>query len=216
MDDVSSVLDHLGVRRYVSMGWSGGGPHALACRALHPNRCLGAVVVSGLAPVDLAGFDFFEGMGEENASSFRMALEDPPSLRSHLESMQPTYAAISSDQIISSMETLLPAIDRQHLTGDYGDFVAAALRRGTVGGVEGWLDDTLAFTRPWGFDLQDLDRVSIWHGSEDLMVPFSHGQALAEACGSARPYLLHGEGHLSLFVGRLSEIVGGAAAMFEL
>lgn len=215
VDDVSSVLDLLGVSRYVAMGWSGGGPHALACRAVDPDRCVGAVVVSGLAPVDLPGFDFFEGMGEENAYSFRMAMDDPDALRPHLESMRPTYASITADQLVASMESVLPEVDRKYLTGDFADFVATALRRGTAGGVEGWLDDALALARPWGFDLHDLDRVSIWHGSEDLMVPHSHGRVLAGACGDALPHLLTGEGHLSLFVGRISEIVSDAAGLFE-
>ena len=41
--DVATILDHLGYDRFVTVGWSGGGPRSLACAALLPDRCLAAV-----------------------------------------------------------------------------------------------------------------------------------------------------------------------------
>lgn len=48
--DVAAVLDRLGADRIYTLGWSGGGPHALACAALLPARLIGAATVGGLAP----------------------------------------------------------------------------------------------------------------------------------------------------------------------
>src|SRR5881392_1303428 len=42
VDDVVesvAVLDHLGIGEFLTVGWSGGGPRALACAALLPDRC---------------------------------------------------------------------------------------------------------------------------------------------------------------------------------
>src|ERR1019366_4738676 len=57
--DVSSIADALGIDRFAVMGYSGGGPHALACAALLPERVLGVVCVAGLAPFRAEGLDWF-------------------------------------------------------------------------------------------------------------------------------------------------------------
>src|SRR5690242_6889585 len=59
--DVASIADGLGLERFAVMGHSGGSPHALACAALLPDRVVAAVCVSGLAPFDAAGLDWFAG-----------------------------------------------------------------------------------------------------------------------------------------------------------
>ena len=48
--DVAAVADALGLERFAVMGTSGGGPHALACAALLPERVTGVVTLAGLAP----------------------------------------------------------------------------------------------------------------------------------------------------------------------
>jgi pimeloyl-ACP methyl ester carboxylesterase len=47
--DVTVVLDALGAAEFVTVGWSGGGPHALAAAALLPDRCRGAATIAGVA-----------------------------------------------------------------------------------------------------------------------------------------------------------------------
>jgi len=47
--DVAAVLGELGAETFVTAGWSGGGPHALACAALLPGRCLAAATIAGAA-----------------------------------------------------------------------------------------------------------------------------------------------------------------------
>ena len=54
------------------------------------------------------------------------------------------------------------------------------LARGLAQGVDGWIDDDLAFARPWGFDVGSIDRpVLLLHGADDRFVPVSHGHWLA-------------------------------------
>ncbi len=71
-DDVTesvAVLDALGIDEFVTLGWSGGGPRALACAALLPQRCRAAASLAGVAPYDAPGLDWFAGMAEENTRS---------------------------------------------------------------------------------------------------------------------------------------------------
>ncbi len=55
--DTAAVLDELGIGEFVTVGHSGGGPHALACAALLPNRCLAAVSLAGVVPFDAKDID---------------------------------------------------------------------------------------------------------------------------------------------------------------
>ena len=66
--DVSSIADALGIGQFAVMGHSGGGPHALACSALLRERVLGALCVSGLAPLNAEGLDWFAGMAAFGAA----------------------------------------------------------------------------------------------------------------------------------------------------
>ena len=83
--DAAAVADHLGADRFFTTGASGGGPHALACAALLPDRVLACATIAGVAPYDSEGLDFLEGMAEENHVEFGAALEGPEALRACLE-----------------------------------------------------------------------------------------------------------------------------------
>jgi pimeloyl-ACP methyl ester carboxylesterase len=210
-DDVAAVLDALGVDRFLSMGWSGGGPHALACGAVLAPRCAGVVSIAGVAPfvgAAEAGLDFLAGMGPENEEEFGAALESEAALRAYLEPQAAELADVTGEQIGEALGGLVDAPDLAVLTGGYADAVAASFRAAVSTGVDGWVDDDLAFTRPWGFAPSDVRvPVALWQGSEDRMVPYAHGEWLAAHLPDVRAHLLTGEGHLSVGIGRFDEIV---------
>lgn len=47
----------------------------------------------------------------------------------------------------------------------------------------------------------------VWQGSEDLMVPFSHGKWLARHIPGVTAHLQDGEGHLSIVVKAFGRVV---------
>jgi pimeloyl-ACP methyl ester carboxylesterase len=203
-----AVLDHVGGDSCVVGGWSGGGPHALACGALAADRVRGVLCIAGVAPYDADGLTFLDGMGQENHDEFGAALEGEAALRAYLEAARPELLQITGDQIVTQMETLLPPVDRESLTGEFGDFLARQFRQAVSVGVDGWLDDDLAFTRPWGFDLDAIAVPTyVWQGSEDLMVPFAHGEWLAAHLPNAVVHLESGEGHLSVGIGAMGRML---------
>jgi pimeloyl-ACP methyl ester carboxylesterase len=200
--DAAAVLDHLGVDSCVTMGWSGGGPHALACGALLPDRVRAVLVIAGVAPYDAEGLDVLAGMGPENVEEFGLAAQGEAALRPYLEEQQPALAAISPEDVATSLGGLVPPVDVASLTGELAECLAAEFRHGLASGVDGWIDDDLAFTRPWGFGLAGLEVPTyLWQGSEDLMVPFAHGEWLAAHIPGVVAHLEQGEGHLSIGVG---------------
>lgn len=196
---VASLADHLGHDRFVTMGWSGGGPHAIATAALLPERCLAAKSLAGVAPYGEPDLDFMAGMGEDNICEFGAALQGAAQLEAFLTEAHAQMRDVTADQVVEAMISLLPPVDQGYLSGKEAEEMAAELRWSLAHGIWGWFDDDVAFTLPWGFDLAAVTRpVQIWQGSEDLMVPFAHGQWLAGNVGGAQPYLVNGHGHLSL------------------
>ncbi len=82
------------------------------------------------------------------------------------------------------------------------------MREAVRTGVDGWLDDDLAFVSDWGFELDEIEvPVTLWQGSEDLMVPFAHGQWLAARIPDVHAHLEQGEGHLSIGVGHVDDML---------
>jgi pimeloyl-ACP methyl ester carboxylesterase len=207
VDDTNAILDAIGVERCVVAGWSGGGPHALACAA-RLDRAKSALIIAGVAPHDAEGLDFLSGMGQDNHDEFGAAMDGENELRAYLATQLPELRAATPADIIESMGSLLPAVDQAVLTDEFGRDMAASFHEALRVGIDGWLDDDIAFINPWGFSLDEISiPTAIWQGSEDLMVPFAHGKWLASRLGGASAHLENGEGHLSILLGAIDRML---------
>lgn len=212
-DDAAAVLDHVGADTAVTLGWSGGGPHALASAALLPDRIRAAATIAGVAPYPADGIDFLEGMGKENIDEFNAALEGPDALIPFKEKARAVWSVITGDECARALGDLVDDVDRAALTGDFAEFVAESFREALRESYWGWFDDDMAMIRPWGFDLDSIDvPVHVWQGRHDRMVPFEHGPWLASHIPTAVPHLFEDEGHLSLAVTRFGDILDALVA----
>lgn len=197
--DISVLADAVGVDRFLTWGVSGGGPHALACAALLPDRVIAAATLASVAPYDAEGLDFLDGMGQDNLDEFGRAVEGEVALRPYLGAQTQALLAASPANMRDAMESLLPAVDRAALTGETAEFLHGSMTSGLRHGFDGWLDDDVAFTTSWGFDVASISiPLLLMQGEQDLMVPFAHGRWLASVIPSVTPRLLSGEGHVSL------------------
>jgi pimeloyl-ACP methyl ester carboxylesterase len=197
--DVDALLDAVEADDFVTLGWSGGGPHALACAALLPERCRGAAVIAGVAPYDAEGLDWLAGMGAENVAEFGAAATGVEALEKFLAEAGGELKAVQPDEIIAAFGDLLSAVDQQVLREGMADYLAASCRGAVSRGYDGWRDDDLAFLTDWGIELGGIRvPVSIWQGDQDRMVPRDHGRWLGEHVVGATTHLVPGEGHLSL------------------
>jgi pimeloyl-ACP methyl ester carboxylesterase len=211
--DTVTVLDQLGAGEFVTMGHSGGGPHALACAALLPDRCLAAATVAGVAPWDAEGLDVMAGMGPENLEEFGLAMKGAEALTPFLESAGQQLRTIAPAGVVEAFGGLVPEVDKAVLTGAVADYFADGFHKAFETGIAGWLDDDLAFVRPWGFELTDITvPVSVWQGEQDLMVPFAHGRWLAAHVPGATVHLYAEHGHLSLTEDHVPAILADLAA----
>jgi pimeloyl-ACP methyl ester carboxylesterase len=214
VDDIRTVLEHLGARRCVVAGWSGGGPHALACAA-RLEAAAAVLCIAGVAPSDAEGLDWAAGMGKDNIDEFAAARAGEARLRPWLDGQRSELADVAPGDIVAAMSSLLPEVDRAVLTDEYAEDVAEGFHDALRSGIDGWLDDDLAFLGPWGFELDEIAvPVSLWQGADDLMVPYAHGEWLAGHVPTVAAHLLDGEGHLSIGVGAvermLDELVAAA------
>lgn len=182
--DVRDIADELGLDQFCVVGRSGGGPHALACAALLPDRVLSAAILVSLAPMDAQGLNWYEGMTQSNVDDYGEI-----SSASVTEDLAMRAERIRADPE-NMIEFLLPEltgpdrriVDDVAIRWQLIDTYAEACRNGAYG----WIDDVLAFRRSWEFDLSDIKvPVLFWHGTEDVFSPVAHTQWLARQMPNA-------------------------------
>jgi pimeloyl-ACP methyl ester carboxylesterase len=207
VDDARMALDSLGRREYVVVGWSGGGPHALACAALDAPRCLAAWSLAGVVPTNL-DFDWTEGMGEENVQEFALAKEGGPEYEAHMAMYGDAFAVATKDNVVELFGSLLSEADLAVFeTESAREDFAASMRQGFEMGWRGFFDDDQAMMKEWGFDPTAISiPVAVWFGDEDLAVPRTHGEWLAKSLPSATKHFFAGDGHVSLVANHLDEL----------
>jgi pimeloyl-ACP methyl ester carboxylesterase len=207
--DTAAIADHLGADHFHTLGGSGGGPHALACAALLPERVISAATIAGAAPREAEGLDWYAGMADENVEEFGLAERGAAALEPWLERETERMAGAQAEEVADALGSLISVVDREALNGDLAEFFTSSFPRAVKRGVFGWLDDDLAFVRRWGFDLSRIEvPVTIWHGAQDRFVPFEHGRWLADHVAGARPRLLADDGHLSLSIAHYGDVLG--------
>ena len=178
-DDARAVLDAFGVERAASVGASGGGPHALACAALLPDRTLAVVSIAGLAP--FAGFHWSSGMAWD------------ATLRAALDGRAARAAVAEPDAPPGFVDA-----DWDALAGPWSALGADAAPAGAAY-PDGMVDDDVAYAHPWGFSPADVGcPVLLVHGGLDRVVPPAHGRRLLELLPDAQLWLRPRDGHVSV------------------
>jgi len=195
--DVVTIADALGVDRFVASGGSGGGPHVLACAALLPDRVIRTLAEVSIAPYGVEGLDWLAGMTEGNVVEFTAALQGEAAMRPVAErearSMLDRISAGNADFLGDGYE--MSDADRA-LMEKHKVRIAAHMRNALAPGVDGWVDDNIAFVTAWGFDVADVTvPVYLKYGREDTLVPAAHGDWLAAHMHTTKIVEL-GAGHM--------------------
>lgn len=184
--DVGAVAESLGLGTFAVTGGSGGGPHALACAALLPDRVERAASLAGIAPFGQGGLpreQWLDGMDTANHDEVawteqglaRLEAELPASQRELEEALRSDPSLLLGEQMSEPDREFL---SRPDVVAVFRRVVAEQCRSG----VGGWVDDDVAFLLPWGFELAAVRApvLLVW-GEQDVSVPVAHGQFLAAA-----------------------------------
>jgi pimeloyl-ACP methyl ester carboxylesterase len=216
--DVAAAADAVGADRFYVAGHSGGGSHALACAALLPERVIAVATVAAPVPQDAPGLDWLAGQHPVNVEEYEASLAGGETLRSLLEGVRADLLGEldegSGPEDDDDGESFFSAADEASITEAGSAFARERRRHALAPGIWGWFDDNIAEVTPWGFDLDSIAvPVAIWHGGEDRLVPFAHGEWLAAHVPGASPRLLPGEGHISIIESRFGEVVDDLLAL---
>lgn len=196
--DVKTIADALGIKRFSVIGRSGGGPHALACAAMMPDRVDRAAVLVGLAPRHAEGLDWYAGMTESNRREYTLA---ESGIRALAQAIETSAEQIRNDpaRLLRNLGPELPLPDWRVMAdngirvGMRRNFAEALSRSGA-----GWVDDARSFTQHWGFDPADiLVPTLLWHGAQDVFSPVAHTHWLARAIPGSIERIAQDAAHFS-------------------
>jgi len=219
-EDLALLLDALAIDTLGVVGLSGGGPYALAAGAALPDRVHSVGILGGVAPT--RGPDAAEG------GIIQLAVHAAPLLAA---TRVPLGIALTG--AIRSVKPLAgPALDLYAAVQPPGDknllgrpeFKAMFLDdllNGSRFQTSAPLSDLILFTREWGFRLEDVQvPVRWWHGDDDHIVPFRHGEHCVGLLPDATMTVIDGESHLGgLGIAQqvMDELIGlgGAGAVAE-
>jgi pimeloyl-ACP methyl ester carboxylesterase len=201
-DDLVALLDHHGLDRVPVMGGSGGGPHALALAARHPDRVRAVTVLVGSSPLVPDEVGRLVGV---NAAGWAAAERGWEPLHQLLVQMR--ERVLGADGIEGVLSDAPPgdlAIMRDPAWLRIArEANAEALRQG----AEGWADESMAIHRPWDFDPGAVKAtVTWWHGDDDKNVPLSAAQRGAARLPHVDLRIWRGEGHFA-WMRREGEII---------
>jgi pimeloyl-ACP methyl ester carboxylesterase len=169
---VAGVIDDAGVSCAGVVGFSGGGPHALAVAATHPERVTSVDLVATATPPSLHSETPFV-----QRLLGRLA-ESTPRLLSGLLRGQAWLASRASPETTVAQYTTDDA-------ADVPDDVAALVKRDFLEAVgdqrTGVVTESALLAQEWSFTPADVEtRVRLWHGKRDENAPLDGAKRLAD------------------------------------
>jgi pimeloyl-ACP methyl ester carboxylesterase len=203
--DVRALADALGIRRFVVLGESGGGPYALACAHELSDRAEGAAVVCGLGPIGCSGST--RGIAVKERIGYAIAARAPLLAA---RALVPVAACGRRwpRQFVRVTRWQLGEADRRALGGPLGDLVPADFAEAFRQGSRGVGRDLALLFRPWPFDPSAIRiPVTFFHGADDRTVSVAVARELARIVPGSRLRIYSQDGHFSLIARSAREIL---------
>ncbi len=205
--DVAAVADALGLGRFLVVGSSGGGPHALACAAELGHRVLACAAVASAAPLLPGEVEDLIGL---NRKALRILANDGRAgMVDFLGSLRDQFLA----DPVGALQVQLadaPAADIQwNQREDVQTVRREAILEALRPGVQGWVDDSVSiFGDDWDLDLRRVTcPVRFWHSDDDKNGPLVAIRRLVDSVPGATLTVWNGEGH-SAPARNMEEVLG--------
>jgi pimeloyl-ACP methyl ester carboxylesterase len=196
----AAVADRLGHERFLTIGWSGGGPVALACAALLPDQVEACMALASLAPRHEArdAWDAWTTPDQRREWDI-LASDDHTALLDDFREQVGVFSRITPARLLG----VGGPPDARAVAHRHGEeivpYLTRSMRRAVLQGYAGYLDDNVAQGHPWGFQVADIRvPVVVRHGELDRLVDVGNGRWLADAIPGARGVFLADAGHGSI------------------
>lgn len=197
--EVIALADALGIDRFATVGYSAGGPFALACAAGCGPRITGTALMAGAGPIDDRP-GAREGLAKSDLEMLEN-LDDHPRREAMMLRLQKWASQVAPSTAISQISAELTEPDREFLARrspqEEMSFFVESLRQGPAGVME----EYRLWASPWHLDWAAITTpVEIFQGEDDAMVPMHHAEDIASRLptGVGRLHRLPGVGHLSI------------------
>jgi pimeloyl-ACP methyl ester carboxylesterase len=175
---------------------------------------VGAITLAGVGAYGVDDLDFLEGMAQENYDEFGASLQGEDVIQQWFIDNASAFKSAGGAEIREAFGGLISETDKKSMEGSFADVIAAAIRSGLAVSFDGWVDDDVAFTKPWGFELSSINKpVKIWQGDKDFMVPHAHSHWLKKHIPTAELTFIPGQGHVTLLVDYTDKVFAQAKAL---
>ena len=204
--DVGALADQLALGPFSIVGVSGGGPYALACAALLSDRLARVALVCPLAPLDAA--DGKAGMLAQDRVMLALGAHAAPLARG-VVNMLAHWMRQDADRYLRFMMAGMVSPDRDLFDDPgYRALMMGSTAEALCQGGRGAAWELTLIARRWDFQLQDVRMpVSLWQGLADQILPAAMARRLAAALPACNARYLPGEGHLSLVVRHIGDVL---------
>ena len=204
-DDAAQLLDHLGLDSVHTSGGSGGGPHVLAFAATHADRVRAATVVVGGTPLEE---EDIAGLIQINRDAWYAAREGWQALHDLLAPMRDEVLKDPLAGFKGLMEAAPPSDKAVMEDPDWQRVLVESVTEAFRPGAEGWVDEGMALTLDWDYDVADVRcSVTWWHGDHDANAPLAPVHRLIARMHGVDLRIWTDAGHLEPYH-RYEEILG--------
>jgi pimeloyl-ACP methyl ester carboxylesterase len=202
--DVAALADALRLDRIVVAGHSSGGPYAVACAALLPERVSAGIVLGGVTDMRWPGA--WEGYPETESQLLRL-----PHEAAAIAWCVARFGADGSGFLAASGFELPAPDERLYADARIARLLASARSEAFRQGVAGYAQDAVIQGRPWPFDPRDVSvPIHVMHGELDTLLPLSHSRHTSELIPRSVLRVLPGHGHFTI-LGELPAITSALA-----
>lgn len=196
-EDALALADGLGLSRFAVLGVSGGGPYALGCGVVAPERVAAVGVAVGIGPwrlIDPPGTD----PEDRKALELADAGDVDAAMAVFRRSAADEYASMLQLDDEAMLDEFIRPISEQEraiFTPEMRAVWAADLREALTS-YDGYARDNLAWGGDWDIDLAAMRSPTwLWYGEEDRLVPAEHGRWLNERIAHSKLVIRSGCGH---------------------
>jgi len=212
--DITTLVDALGIEHFAVLGFSFGGPYALAVADALGNRVRALGLVSAMGPLNRPHAT--KGMMRPTRLLFTLARTAGWLARPAVAGMTRSIAR-APDRFVTQMYRSLAIPDRAVL--DARPDVAAAITEAAVAmcraGSDPVLTDALAVTQDWAFRVEDIHVPTfVWQGADDRNVPRHIGEHYGRTIPGAVLKIYEHEGHF-VFYSHATDILDALAARVD-